>query len=264
MMVNANIQYVNSIGIPSSFMNMSRIPDIPMYGYAAYSIGTVDYECFCGWDMDQGMCTVPAIVCQDIGLTPECKYTPGTEAGREVVALIVSMWDVKGPEGTWKCPDIDLSDSWGIISTTKSDDWITSPSTTTTIEVDVGDLINAGRAGMRIGNINNLTDTVRKEGVWPSARLHKLQSDDGSTSIALKRCESTIASTFNAASVVDEIVDDLFPVAQGVYESAPVSICLRFSIEFSKLRILTAISESIRDISNDVAKQSDVTVSPDP
>jgi hypothetical protein len=124
--------------------------------------------------------------------------------------------------------------------------------------MDVTELIIAGRTGLRIGNIDTIMQKARIEGVWPSSRVHKLESDDVSSTIALKECASTILSTFDASSVVNRIVDDLFPVAQGIYESAPVSICLRFSIEFSKLRILRAISSDIKDIGSDVAAQESV------
>lgn len=56
-----------------------------------------------------------------------------------------------------------------------------------------------------------------------------------------RRCSDKILQTFDASSVAKEVVDDLFPAAQGVHESAPVSFCLRYAIEFSRLRMLRAI-----------------------
>ena len=48
-------------------------------------------------------------------------------------------------------------------------------------------------------------------------------------------------STLDASSVAKEIVDDLFPVAQGIHESAPMSFCLRYAIEYSRLRMLKSV-----------------------
>jgi hypothetical protein len=57
----------------------------------------------------------------------------------------------------------------------------------------------------------------------------------------LHRCSDTILQSFDPVSVAKEVADDLFPVAQGIHESAPMSFCLRFAIEYSRLRMLKAI-----------------------
>jgi hypothetical protein len=261
------IQFSNSNtdGIPD--IDMDRIPSIKMHGYAAHALGTVSSDCFCGWTRVDDHCEIPQDICSDTGYInsqPDCKYEIGTTAGRDIIATALSMWAEKGSwggddahDGRWPCPDIDMSDSWGIVSTYEADNWIMN--TASNMDINVADLIAAGRAGLRIGNIDLLLQKARVEGVWPSARIHKLESDDYSSNIALNRCADTILSTFDATSVVDNVIDDLFPVAQGIYESAPISVCLRFSIEFSKLRLLHAISSGIRNITSNVASQEALT-----
>ena len=101
-----------------------------------------------------------------------------------------------------------------------------------------------GRAGLRMGNIKTLRRQAQTTGgVWPTERVDKLlPGDDGrATGVALGRCSDNILRSFNATSVAKEVVDDLFPVAQGIHESAPASFCLRYAIEFSRLRVLAAI-----------------------
>ena len=107
----------------------------------------------------------------------------------------------------------------------------------------LSELLRAGRAGLRIGNAKTLARSARADAVWPSQRVHKLLPADDmkAAGVALNRCSDTILQSFDPASVAKEVVDDLFPVAQGIHESAPMSFCLRFAIEFSRLRVLKAV-----------------------
>jgi hypothetical protein len=72
------------------------------------------------------------------------------------------------------------------------------------------------------------------EGVDPSKRIQPLQRPGGGGSAALRACESTILGTFDTVSLVDDVIQDLFPAAQAIRESAPMSTCLRFSIEYAR------------------------------
>jgi hypothetical protein len=96
--------------------------------------------------------------------------------------------------------------------------------------------------GLRIGNVGTLGKQAREQGVHPGNRVHRVLSRDGANSISLKNCEGGILKSFDASSVVDEIVDDLFPMAQGIHESFVESVCLRFSIEYLRLRVMQMIS----------------------
>ena len=90
-------------------------------------------------------------------------------------------------------------------------------------------------------------------------RVHKLKSLSGTHSIALKNCERDILLRFDALSVVNEVVDDLFPMAQGVHDSALVSSCLRFSIEYLRLRVMHMISSNgLRDMTLHIDAQHPV------
>jgi hypothetical protein len=51
-------------------------------------------------------------------------------------------------------------------------------------------------------------------------------------------------SDYNSNSLIDEVVDDLFPMAQGVTESQPVSTCLRFAIEYARYHAATQVLQT--------------------
>ena len=89
--------------------------------------------------------------------------------------------------------------------------------------------------------------------------MDKLRSRDGTHSISLKNCERDILHQFNASSVVDGVVHDLFPMAQGIHDSAVVSSCLRFSIEYLRLRVMYMISSNdLRDMTLHIDTQQPV------
>ncbi len=240
---NSTITFVNDARVPSDAQNpdilqsVSPTTSIPVHGYSAFPLGAAKSMCFCGWPALPGtLCRIPNATCVALGFKT-CAYDPGTQEGQDILATVVEAWATHAQD--WECPELDLSDAWGIMSAKDSDAWIASGSTS----MKVSELLRAGRAGLRAGNAKTLAKSARADGIWPSARVRKLLPADDlrSTGVALNRCSDTILQSFDAASVAKEVVDDLFPVAQGVHESAPMSACLRFAIEFSRLRVLRAM-----------------------
>lgn len=237
---NQTMQFTNDAGIPFDAQNpdvMANLPaqknaSIPLYGYGAFPLGAVPSMCLCGWNVSNGMCQIPAAVCQS---SESCLYDPATEAGKQTEQKILDAWPTES-QGRWECPWLDLSDAWGIVSAKESDAWILGQQQS----FRISELLRAGRAGLRIGNARTLGRDAREQGVWPSERVDNLVPG-----VALHRCSDTIMDTFDAASVAREVVDDLFPVAQGIHESAPVSFCLRYAIEFSRLRMIRSIRASL-------------------
>ena len=256
----------NDAGIPG--LDMGRLPEYDMHGYAAYPIGGIDYECFCGWTLHVVSptlkeCEIPAEICQDIQYArQDCRYELASAEGRTAIASILQQWTNQGNYtspahgGKWACPEMDLSDGWGIIPRFLSDQWIFGSQTL--LEPDIADLIFSGRAGLRIGNADTLKERAREEGIWPSSRVQALESADGTTNVAIKKCAGVIASTFDTASVAQQVVDDLFPVSQAIHESMPMSVCLRFAIEFAKLQVMEMISQNIRTVTEEIGTQEGV------
>ena len=255
------LAFANDAGIPYDATNpdiMLKVPSnsLPAYGYGAFPIGGLNTTCFCGWTRvvvsSVAWCEIPSTICQAVGykaVNAQCRYRPGTQASKDVLGQILAAW----PTGTsntsasapaWDCPDMDLSDAWGIVSARDSDAWIRSGNGSAGIpSMKVLEILRAGRAGLRIGNAATLKRRAQTDGVWPTERVHKLVPDDDnrSTGAALNQCSDKILSTFDSVSVAREMVDDLFPVAQGIFESAPMSFCLRYAIEYSRLRMLKAV-----------------------
>lgn len=297
-----NITFANDAGIPSDATNpdiLTKVPrnntstSIPMYGYGAFPLGGAGTMCFCGWTRvlvnSVAWCEIPPAICRHPAVSYQsinalCRYRQSdAKNANQVIAKILDAWPAaaaalaSASAAPWTCPELDLSDAWGIMPAKASDAWIRSgKDTSTNPTFDVSELLRAGRTGMRIGNAATLRQKAQAEGVWPSERVHKLLPDDNddtatSSGAALKRCANNIMGSINAASVAKEIVDDLFPVAQGIYESAPMSFCLRYAIEYSRLRMLKAVRNLVRarqsgmqfnnagGIEDEVMKQKSVT-----
>jgi hypothetical protein len=124
----------------------------------------------------------------------------------------------------------------------------------------ISELLRSGRAGLRIGNAATLESQARVGGVWPSARVHKLKPTDDreSAGVGLRRCADNIMADLDPVSLAREVVDDLFPAAQGVHESAPVSVCLRFAIEYTRMRMLRAMPVATVAVEDEIRRQRSV------
>jgi hypothetical protein len=248
---NARVRFVDRDGItPPNFSN----PSVPMLGFNAYPIGATRSMCFCGWSRVGTKCIIPGAVCRDIGRGDNCDYVHGTASGRDIIATVLDMWKKVGANRShWTCPELDLSDAWGILP---QDDgpvkgggaykWVTEPNATS-IEVDIKRILVDGRAGLRIGNINHLSGHARVGGLNPGKRVHQKESTYND-SIDLRKCKDTIFNTFDAASVAIQVVDDLFPVAYAAKEGGPTSVCLRFAIEYARLRVMETIHAAFKGV----------------
>lgn len=89
--------------------------------------------------------------------------------------------------------------------------------------------------------------SLAKAAMDPIHREHLLNN------VPLQRCAANIMSTFDAQSFAKSVADDLFPAAQAVgTESLPVSACLRFSIEYSRLRVLRILQKTLVGRSSEI------------
>lgn len=258
---SANLTFANDARLPPPVPDTPK--DIPAHGYGAFPLGGARSMCLCGWprSSDQASCQVPPALCTHLGLAHNCSYDPSTQAGRGLRTSILRLEQADWQGKSWPCPELDLSDAWGIISAKDSEDWIMAGSKPVAQQsTRLSELLRAGRAGLRIGNAGTLASDAREQ-IVPPAREHPLlpEDDDRSTGAALNRCSDTILKTFDPVSVAREVVDDLFPVAQGIYEAAPMSSCLRYSIEFSRLRMLRALQGLGKNVQEEVALQKSVT-----
>lgn len=135
------------------------------------------------------------------------------------------------------------------------------------VQMGLGELVASGRSGLRVGNAAVLAQAAREGGITPDARKILLMSEEeeeddatrsGSSNVALKACVSRILGTFDASSLVHDVIQDLFPMSQAVHESAPMSACLRFSVEYARMRMYESIHYSVRDVSLEMQRQEPV------
>lgn len=238
----SKLQFSVDAGLNASDPNLllqAGSNSIPLYGYAAFSIGSSSGGCMCGWSSVSGKCQIPADACAAIFSSADCAYDPKADADK-ISAILQAM---PARKGSWACPDMDFSDSWGIVPIRNAEDWILLPTAAaappSVVSARLSDVIRGGRAGLRIGNIKTMP-LLATEKLDPSQRSEKHPLGEA----VLQRCAGDILSTFDAQSFANSVVDDLFPAAQAVgTESWPVSACLRFAIEYSRLRVLKALGK---------------------
>ena len=248
MASNASLYFTDKIGLSSKDEGIAQqAPSngYPMYGYAAFPVGASNHGCMCGWPLNaqSKQCEVPwPSMCLSIGrpLTQGssgqvCSYDPLTLEGQEAEAKWSEAWQAE-----WPCPSIHVSDGWGIVPASDSEEWIKlSRTTTISFSASLQETIYSGRAGLRIGNMQTLANASRYA-MHPTA-----EQRNHAKAASQKRCVSTILGTFDPVSLANDIADDLIPAAQAVStESWPVSVCLRFSIEFLRLRVLKTLQTS--------------------
>lgn len=243
---SSTLKFVDRINLQSKDPNAFLQPPsegYPLHGYAAFPIGASASGCICGWKkFNSSHCEAPvASICTAIfpGSSPpmapgaKCLYNASLDIDDDVEARILEAWRWE----EWPCPSMDISDGWGIVPASDAEDWIRMPRASSTFSASLAEVIYSGRAGLRIGNMKSISNASKPVMKPISRKLAK--------SAAQKACAGNILSTFDANSLAKSIADDLIPVSQGVYtESWPVSVCLRFSIEFLRLRVLRTLQQA--------------------
>ena len=168
------------------------------------TLGGWGVDCWCGWWLNATHCQVQAAVCAALGTAP-CTYrATDWDVGPSMEGL---PWDP-----SWPCPNLDVSDHWGMLPNQGA--WAASGTPNTTGVMDW--VVTRGASGIRAGS----WDSNFRPGLDPSQRVAKPHP---------LNCQPS------PQSLVDHFVDDMFPAAQGVRQSAPISYCLRFSIELARL-----------------------------
>lgn len=136
---------------------------------------------------------------------------------------------------SWRCPEMDPSDHWGIIRNATA--WILSKEGTS---IPANDLLETGYGGLRVGTIPWVLEESRKK-ITPAARVGTMNPYDGGTLTGQSRCQSNNA-TMRPESLAGLFVDDLFPAAQGVVDSAPVSHCMRYALEVARVNVIAILT----------------------
>jgi hypothetical protein len=248
---------VQPFGTSSGWMPSLHLQNfsIPHKGFMSNLLGSASTAtCFCGFakaqiDNRTSMCQLPANIVRDIQVfadtllppTPDFFYLRDkiirdqqgqfslkTENHR-VQRTLSKIWLA----GMWECPELtQISDHWGIVRDANA--WISNKSNYT---LDAGDFFERGYGGLRIGTMEHVQREVQRK-LNPSLRVGMQNPSDGGPITGHTRCAMDEPS-MRPESLADKFVDDLFPAAQGVFGSAPVSHCLRFVIELARLQAMT-------------------------
>ena len=188
------------------------------------TLGGVDIDCYCGWWFNATRCTIPAPVCDRLSLligSPEVLAVcdaPDRIAPNGLIATVMpNLIRLEGGWQNWTCPAMQVSDHWGLA--TDHTAWIKATSAWTDSAIGTNILRN-GVSGLRVGSLQWFMG-VQLAHINPGVRV-----------------EQPLAETCDLAppaSLVDHFIDELFPAAMGVRQSAAVSSCVRFSVEVARL-----------------------------
>ncbi len=201
----------------------------PVHGAAYAPLGAWGSRCFCGWQATAtGGCVAPPAACQALSLgSASCTYSLARQDRAALAALFRS--------DTWPCPELALSEHMGFLDGAATEAWLRGGLDLTTS----GDsILRYGVGGLMAGNLPGLSrlsqnaslDAVLRAHLTPGARAVDPQLG------VLTGC--AFDSQLDQKKLVDGFVEGLFPMAQGIADSATVSYCLRYAIELARLRAL--------------------------
>jgi len=190
-------------------------------GFHALKVGGFHADCYCGWWYNATACQVPASVCARLVLLlGSAEVQDACARGGIASHDLIQSWmpELIRQEGGWRgwpCPSMSISDHWGIMADQTA--WLKGSSDLSQTQ---NLILQNGTSGLRVGSldwlryhdVDHINPSQRRESVQPLAC--DLQAPE---------------------SLVDHFIDDLFPAAQGVRQSSPVSVCLRLTVELARL-----------------------------
>jgi hypothetical protein len=192
----------NGLTIPGNV-----IPTVPAYEYTEFMMG--EKSCTCGWRFRQQdeMCEIPPgatceRVCDSIGgCDMQCAY----HISRDDEVM-------QNYQDTWECPMTDFSAHWGFMDDAAAENWLRS---SVGLHTSVYDLLENGRAGVRLGNVFTMPSQGRKQ-VNPTQRQIPIENGQVQGCFAAEGLR-------NMSEFADVFVDELFPLVQGVEEAGSVA-----------------------------------------
>ena len=194
-------------------------------GFSSYTLGGVGVDCHCGWwnPADSVTCRIPDATCarlvqllgfNRICITQQQVYSPTDHD--EVLSAMAALLE-KDPAASYACPSLQVSEHWGLMGS----DGLPFTNATDTI-------LNEGASGWRVGNAAWLEANQRVL-VNPTTRVDPVEK-------ASQQC------TWTDGSIADHFIDELFPAAQGVRQSAPQSYCTRYGIELARQTVFQTMN----------------------
>ena len=195
----------------NTLLDTTSWPILTAYGPDAFPFS----GCFCGWRSDNNTnCFPPANACAYI----PCPYALQDQAS------VISKLPKNIP--SLPCPAMDASDQWGVMDATEADDWLLG--VTRDYTISGYDLLKTGRGGLKAGNYRNMSSFSTPYATGRSVRPEE---------VVQPLCDADYRALPQHTTVKElrSFIKHLFPVAQGVYESASTAYCLRYTVESALL-----------------------------
>ena len=249
-------EYVNGIDVLGSGF---PIADMASIHVRAGGLGSVRRACLCGW-VSETACYLPQEVCdgvywpdvddtvasycalEDSGNRPVPRPDGVGGDGDKVRDVVIAEW-----VDDWVCDSMAPSESWGVLNETNMQNWMAGNSSSLSIR----ETLQHGRVGIRVGSFASVIgDKEWKRVLNPGRRTIPLTGLHNGT-VGQRWCMRNHAEML-PASFADRFVDELFPIAQGVTESAGLAFCLRVVVESARLRVLQLAAAGT---SGDVSKR---------
>lgn len=197
----------------TTMLNTSTFPSPPVHGPDSFPM----HGCICGWTTSGGKCYPPSNVCNAIP-----SLCPFPVESISAMNLLKASWSP-----AWQCPAVALSDQWGVLDAGEMDSWLLGVSRDYTIQGH--DLLKRGRSGLRVANFDN---TTRQEQLVSPFESRTVQPWEATLPYCI--------SDFTPIDVAQlkAMIQRLFPVSQGIYESGAAAYCLRYTVEAAFLAVL--------------------------
>jgi hypothetical protein len=140
--MNGNVRFTNLILNKENIMLGESVSPITTHGYDFGSLGEYTSHCFCGWDLQLGLCKVPNPACIQLKLdSVNCNY-----------ALASQDFDnlMQNYDPSWPCPFLDFSEHFGILDRDAHEQWLLGRKDITT---SLDTLLRYGPGGIRAGSL---------------------------------------------------------------------------------------------------------------
>lgn len=242
-------------------------PALPIYGFSSMPLGAVNRICPCDPHPTAGeLCHMPASICPGFNpwaaelhpvLHSSCEAFLAGPVGalpsypREHAA--VAMAELHDPSvglEAVRCEELAPSDLWGVFPHTDASaafNWdnpaaLRAMLESGNVQVDTHDLLVEGKAGLFAGNIGWVNRSFSSI-ITPASRK-RLPVVANRTEGVLRRSTQARCrpGSLTPEDLSTRVVQELFPVAQGVRESAATAACIRYVIELARLQVLRTVA----------------------
>jgi len=209
----------------------AQVKNQPVHGVDYARLGAWGSRCFCGWKITAtGGCIAPVAACVSMGMAYDASGCVYFLVDQDRSSLAAHFDPV-----SWPCPELELSDHMGFLDRYSTEDWLLGGLNLTSSGES---LLRHGQGGVVAGNIPGPSrpdtsfsvDDILKIHLTPDARLVDPEA------AVLTGCD--FDSRLDVLKLTDQIISGLFPMAQGITESAPIAYCMRYAIELARLRVL--------------------------